>query len=326
MKGIFELFKQTFSEWSEDKAPRLAAALAYYTAFSLAPMLVIALWMVDFLYFDRGAGQALLMAQVRGLAGEQAEQLLISMVKTSQDLGGNPLSAVVGIVALIFGATGVFVQLEESLNTIWEVAPKPKRGILGMIKDRFLSFTMVLGIGFLMLVSLVISALLTAFGDWTHGFFPETEILMQVVNFLVSFLVITILFALIFKYVPDAKIRWRDVWLGAAVTALLFSVGKFLIGLYLGNASSVEQFGEAGSLVVLLLWVYYSAQICFFGAEFVQVFANKYGKRIIPAKNAVPLTERDRLEQGIPRKEDLAEAAERDVPVSQVEGNNKPNE
>ena len=209
----------------------------------------------------------------------------------------------VGLVALIFGASGVFLQLEESLNTIWEVAPKPNRGLRGILKDRFLSFGMVLGVGFLLLVSLLLSTLLTAFSNWTNGLLPGAEVLMQVVNFLVSFGVITVLFALIFKYVPDAHIRWRDVWLGAAVTALLFVIGKIAIGLYLGNGSTAEQFGAAGSLVVILLWVYYSAQIIFFGAEFTQVYANKYGKRIVPSANAVPLTEQERLQQGLSRRD-----------------------
>jgi membrane protein len=320
MQAILELFKQTFKEWSEDKAPRLAAALAYYTTFSLAPILVIALWIADFFYFDRGAGQALLLDQVHSLAGSQAQELVGEMLEASQLSGGNPLTIGIGVVALIFGATGVFIQLEEALNTVWEVAPKPNRGLLGAIKDRFLSFTMVLGIGFLLLVSLVLSALLTALANWTNGLFPGIEALMQVVNFLISFLVITVLFALIFKYVPDAEVRWQDVWLGAAVTALLFSIGKLVIGLYLGNASSVEQFGAAGSLVVILLWVYYSAQISFFGAEFTQVYAKKYGQGIVPTENAIPLTENDRLQQGIPRKEHLAAAAERDVPVAQEAG------
>lgn len=315
MRAILDLFKQTFKEWNEDKAPRLAAALAYYTAFSLAPILVIALWVVDFFYTESGAGRELLMEQVGGLAGAQARELVAGMVEASQQLGGDFVSIAIGAIALIFGATGVFIQLEDSLNTIWEVAPKPDRGLLGTVKDRFFSFTMVLGVGFLLLVSLLISTLLAALSGWTTGLFPGAEALVQVLNFLVSFGVITVLFALIFKVVPDAQIRWRDVWLGALVTALLFSLGKFAIGLYLGNGSATEQFGAAGSLVVILLWVYYSTQIIFFGAEFTQVFANQYGKRIVPSANAVPLTEQERLQQGMPRSEALAAAAVRDEPV-----------
>jgi len=321
MRALIDLFRQTFKEWSEDKAPRLAAALAYYTAFSLAPILVIALWVVNFFIADTRAGRDLLLDQIGGLAGQSSRELVNGMLEASQVLGGDFVSMAIGIVALILGASGVFLQLQESLNTIWEVAPKPNRGLLGLLKARFLSFGLVLGIGFLLLVSLLLSTLLTALSYWTNGLLPGAEVFMQVVNFLVSFGVITVLFALIFKYVPDAHIRWRDVWLGAAVTALLFSLGKFAIGLYLGNGRAVEQFGAAGSLVVLLLWVYYSAQIIFFGAEFTQVYANQYGKRIVPAAHAVPLTEQDRLQQGLsprdmPRQEALAAAAVRDEPVA----------
>lgn len=317
MKDVIELFKQTFNEWSEDKAPRLAAALSYYTAFSLAPILVIALWVVDFFYGDKSAGQQLLLDEIGGLAGQQGQDMVRGMLEASQNFSGNMISVIVGVVALIFGATGVFGQLEESLNTIWEVKPKPKQGILKLIKNRFLSFTMVLGVGFLLLVSLVISALLTALSNWSNGIFPGWEIVIQVINFVVSFLVTTMLFALIFKYVPDAKVRWRDVWLGAGFTALLFTLGKFLIGLYLGNSSTAEQFGAAGSLVVILLWVYYFAQISFFGAEFTQVYANKYGQQIVPSENAVALTDYDRAQQGIPRKEKVVSAAEQNKPGSQ---------
>lgn len=320
MRALIDLFRQTLKEWSEDKAPRLAAALAYYTAFSLAPILVIALWVVNFFIADTRAGRDLLLDQIGGLAGQSSRELVSGMLEASQVLGGDFVSMAIGIVALILGASGVFLQLQESLNTIWEVAPKPNRGLLGLLKARFLSFGLVLGIGFLLLVSLLLSTLLTALSNWTNALLPGAEVLMQVVNFLVSFGVITVLFALIFKYVPDAHIRWRDVWLGAAVTALLFSLGKFAIGLYLGNGSTVEQFGAAGSLVVLLLWVYYSAQIIFFGAEFTQVYANQYGKRIVPAAHAVPLTEQERLQQGLSRTdtppgETLAAAAVMDEPV-----------
>lgn len=316
MRAILNLFRKTLKEFSEDKVPRLAAALAYYTAFSLAPVLIIALWVVDFFYADRAAARSLLLSQVGGLAGPQAQELVQGMLEASQVLGGSVISVVIGVGALIFGASGVFVQLQDALNTIWEVTPKPNRGLKDILKERFFSFTMVLSIGFVLLVSLLISALLTAFGDWTHAVLPGTEFLLQALNFAVSFGVITVLFALIFKIVPDAQVRWRDVWPGAALTALLFTLGKFAIGLYLGNSRSLEQFGAAGSLVVLLLWVYYSAQIIFFGAEFTQVVANQYGPRTAPTPNALPLTEKDRLQAGMPRPAALAAAAENNLPVA----------
>ncbi|RPI33166.1 MAG: YihY/virulence factor BrkB family protein [Chloroflexota bacterium] len=308
-KSILNLLKQTVKDWSEDKAPRLAAALAYYTAFSLAPILVIAIAVVG-LFFDRQSAQDQIITQIGGLAGQQGTELIQTMLEASQNLGSNVMATIIGVVALIFGATGVFGQLQDAMNTMWEVAPKPNRGILGFIKDRFFSFTMVVGVGFLLLVSLVISAVLAALDTWALGLFPGFETVMQIISTIVSYLVITVLFALIFKYVPDADIKWRDVWLGAAVTALLFTIGRTLIGIYLGNSNTAAQFGGAGALVVILLWVYYSAQISFFGAEFTQVYANMYGSRVVAEEDAVPLSEEAKAEQGIPPKETL-EAAER---------------
>lgn len=310
LKDLPGLIKQTFTEWSEDKAPRLAAALAYYTAFSLAPVLVIAIAVAG-LVINRQQAQDLVIAQMNTLAGEQGGALLQTMLEASQDIGSSIAAAAAGVVLLIFGATGVFGQLQDALNTMWEVAPKPNQGILGLLRRRLFSFTMVLAVAFLLLVSLVISSGLAAFSEWTTGLFPGFETILQIVNFIISFIVITVLFALLFKYVPDAKIEWRDVWPGAAVTALLFTAGKFLIGLYLGSGSVTEQFGGAGALVVLLLWVYYSAQICFFGAEFTQVYANRFGSRVVPDEHAAAVTEETRAQEGIPHKEARAESGSR---------------
>jgi membrane protein len=308
---LWDLLRKTLTEWQEDKAPRLAAALAYYTAFSLAPILVIAIAVVG-LVFDRQAAREQVVRQINSLAGPQGAELIDTMLNAAQDMGENMLATVFGVLALIFGASGVFGQLQDALNTMWEVAPKPQKGILGFIKKRFFSFTMVVGVGFLLLVSLAISAALSALSEWSVGLVPELEVVMQVINFVVSFLVITLLFALVFKYVPDAEIAWRDVWLGAGVTALLFTIGKLLIGLYLGNTDVTEGFGAAGALVVILLWVYYSAQISFFGAEFTQVYANAYGSRVVPDEDAVALSEEARLEQGMPREEQVR-VAERET-------------
>jgi membrane protein len=308
---LWDLLRKTLTEWQEDKAPRLAAALAYYTAFSLAPILVIAIAVVG-LVFDRQAAREQVVRQINSLAGPQGAELIDTMLNAAQDMGENILATVFGVLALIFGASGVFGQLQDALNTMWEVAPRPQKGILGFIKKRFFSFTMVVGVGFLLLVSLTISAALSALSEWSVGLIPELEVVMQVINFVVSFLVITLLFALVFKYVPDAEIAWRDVWLGAGVTALLFTIGKLLIGLYLGNTDVTEGFGAAGALVVILLWVYYSAQISFFGAEFTQVYANAYGSRVVPDEDAVALSEEARLEQGMPREEQVR-VAERET-------------
>ena len=308
---LWDLVRNTITEWQEDKAPRLAAALAYYTAFSLAPILVIAIAVVG-VVFDRQAAREQVVRQINSLAGPQGAELVDSMLNAAQDMGENVLATVFGLLALIFGATGVFGQLQDALNTMWEVAPKPQKGITGFIKKRFFSFTMVVGVGFLLLVSLAISAALSALSEWSVGLLPGLEAVMQGINFVVSLLVITLLFALVFKYVPDAEIAWRDVWLGAGVTALLFTIGKLLIGLYLGNTDVTEGFGAAGALVVILLWVYYSAQISFFGAEFTQVYANAYGSRVVPDEDAVALSEEARLQQGMPREEQVR-VAERET-------------
>jgi membrane protein len=211
------------------------------------------------------------------------------------------LATIIGLVTLLLGAAGLFGQLQDALDTIWEVAPKPGQGILAIIRQRFISFTMVLGIGFLLLVSLVISAGVSALGSFISTRVAPPEFLLQIVNFVISLGITTLLFAVIYKVLPDVEIDWRDVWMGAAFTALLFNVGKLLIGLYLGNSTIGSAYGAAGSFVVLLIWIFYSAQILLFGAEFTQVYARRYGSRIQPSKNAVDLSEADRVRQGMPR-------------------------
>jgi membrane protein len=294
------LLKQTGSEWLEDKAPRLGAALAYYTIFSLAPLLVIIIAVAGFV-FGREAAQGYLLGQIEGLVGEQGGQAIQAMVASASQSGSGVVGSVLGIAMLLFGAAGLFGQLQDALNTIWEVQPKPGRGVLGFLQDRFLSFSMVLGSAFLLLVSLVVSAALAAlgslFGDW------QTSVVGQILNQFLSLAVVTLLFAMIYRFLPDAKIAWKDVWLGAVITAVLFTLGKVLIGLYLGHTSTASAYGAAGSLAVLLIWLYYSAQIFLFGAEFTKVYANRYGSRIVPAENAMPVTDKARAEQGIPRTE-----------------------
>ncbi len=302
MKKLFNILKLTVQEWSEDKVPRLAAALAYYTAFSLAPILVIAISLVG-LFVDPALATGELNDQVSSLIGPDAARLVGNMVESSQNIGGGVVGTVIGVVTLFLGATAVFGQLHDALNTMWEVKPNPNAGIKRVIWTRFLAFAMVVGVGFMLLVSLIISTLLSALGNWLSGLFPGFAWIMQAVNLLVSVIVITILFALVFKYVPDARIRWRDVLPGALLTALLFTIGKFAIGLYLGNSSVLDRFGAAGSLVVMLLWVYFSAQISFFGAEFTQVYASRFGEGIHPTANAVRVSEEERNRQGMTRSD-----------------------
>jgi membrane protein len=307
--AVWDLLKEIFSEWSEDKAARLAAALAYYITFSLAPLLLIVIAIVGLL-FGEEAVQGRVVEQIQGLVGPDGAQLVQTMLQSTRQSGSNIVATLIGIVTLLLGATGVFVQLQDALNTIWEVAPKPGRGVLGMVKDRLLSFTMLLGIGFLLLVSLAVSAGLAALSSFLGDLLPGLFEVAKVLDFVISLGVITLLFAMIYKFLPDVKIRWGDVWVGAAVTSLLFTVGKFLIGLYLGYSSAASVYGAAGSLAVLLIWIYYTAQIVLLGAEFTQVYAKRYGSRIVPGADAVFTSDEMRAQQGMPRAEERERAAE----------------
>lgn len=300
IKAIPRLFKAAFADWGEDKASRLAAALAYYTVFSLAPLLVISVAIAG-LVFGREAAQGQIESQIQSLVGQQSAEAIQGMIANTSSAKSGILASVVGIITLLFGAAGVFGQLQDGLNTVWEVEPKPGRGLIGILKDRFLSLTMVLGVGFLLLVSLVVSAALAALTNVVGALLPLSTVMLEIVNFVISFGVITLLFAMIYKTLPDVEIGWSDVWIGSAITAFLFTIGKILVGLYLGRSSIGSAYGAAGSLVVILVWVYYSAQILFFGAEFTQVYANQYGSRIKPDKDAVPVTEKARSQQGMRR-------------------------
>jgi membrane protein len=296
-KRLFSIVKQTFSEAGDDKIPRLAASLSYYTLLSLSPLLILSVAVAG-LVFGEDAARGQIAAQLQQVFGAEAGEAIQTMVASAKEPGSGVLGTIVGVVVLLFGASGVFGELQDSMNTIWEVAPRPGRGILGIVKDRFFSFTMVVGVAFLLLVSLVISAALSAIGNWLSSF-VGVEWLWQGVNFVVSLAMIAALFALLFKVVPDVKIRWRDVWMGASVTAALFTIGKFLIGLYVGKAGVAGPYGAAGSLVVIVVWVFYSAHILFIGAEFTQVYARALGSPIEPARGAIAVTEEARAQQGL---------------------------
>jgi membrane protein len=318
-RAAFDLLKATFAEWREDRAERLAAALAYYTMFSIAPLLLIAIAVAG-LVFGEEAARGQVVGQLRGLVGQEGGEVIETAISNANRPAAGILATVVGLITLFLGASGVFGQLKDALNTIWEVKPKEGQGFIAVIKDRFLSLTMVLGVGFLLLTSLVISAALAALSDFLGGLLPGLEFFWQVVNFVISFAVVTLLFALIYKILPDVKIAWRDVWLGAAVTALLFTIGKTLLGLYIGNAGVGSAYGAAGSLLVILVWVYYSAQILFFGAEFTQVYAKQSGRRIVPEANAEPVTEEERAQQGTPRRADVAPDTRRATDAARTDG------
>ena len=250
------LFKLSYQGWKEDRASRLAAALAYYTIFSLAPLLVIAIAVAGLLW-QRDAAQQAVLNQIGGLVGAQGQTFVASLLDSASHPAQGIIATIVGIVTLLFGALGAFNELHNALNTIWDVEEEKVTGLWNSIRktiiERFLSFAMILVIGFLMLVSLVVSTALTAFGTWIGGLLPFQDVILQIINLVISLLFLTVLFALIFKYLPDAEIAWRDVWVGAFFTALLFSIGKTLIGLYLGSIAVGTTFGAAGSLVIILL-------------------------------------------------------------------------
>jgi membrane protein len=290
---MWKLLRRTFYDWSEDKAPQLGAALAFYTALSIAPLLVIILGIAAY-FFGDDAASGQIVGELRALVGDDGGKAIEDMLANANKPVAGILATTLSAVTLLFGASGVFGQLQTALNAIWEVKPKPNRGVWGFIRDRFLSFTMVLGIAFLLMVSLVLTAAIAAAADRLGGERKSLAWLVQAVNFAATFVLLTALFALMFKLLPDVKMAWSDVWIGAVVTAALFVVGKFAIGLYLGHSSMASSYGVAGSFVVLLVWVYYSAQILFFGAELTQAYANSFGSRIRPAENAEPAAQSKR--------------------------------
>lgn len=279
------LLRQTALDWSKDNAPLLGAALSFYTALSIAPLLVLSLRLAAF-FFGEEAARGEIESQIQTMIGEQGAEAIQSMLQSANQPEAGGLATLFGLVTLLFGASGVFGSLQESLNIIWDVTPKPGLGLWSFIRNRFFSMAMVMSFAFLLLVSLVISAMLSFAGAYAFHWVKEIEGISHAANFVASLIVFTLLFAMMFKYVPDIEIAWKNVWLGAFMTAILFNIGKFAIGLYLGRSTFASSYGVAGSLIVLLVWVYYSAQIIFFGAEFTQVYANQEGAKRIPSDNA----------------------------------------
>lgn len=298
-KDLGYLIKATAKGFSSDKATRLGAALAYYSVFSIGPLLMIVIAIAG-LVFGEEAVRGELFGQLRGLIGDQGAQITQTMVQAA---AAKPrtgtVASIVGAITLLIGATGVITQLKDSLNTIWKVQPKPGAGLRYFVKTYIVSLAAILGIGFLLMVSLVLSASLAAIGKFAAGLLPIPESVLQLANVGISFAVITMLFAFMFKFLPDVKLRWSDVWLGAALTSLLFSIGKLGIGVYLGKQSIGSTYGAAGSLVVLLIWIYYSSLIFFIGAELTEVYTRWAGKTVRPTPEVQPLTKEDMVEQGL---------------------------
>ncbi|MDB5957905.1 YihY/virulence factor BrkB family protein [Ramlibacter sp.] len=311
-RHLMQLFVRSAKAWSDDYAPSMGAAISYYTVFSLAPLLVIVIAIAGAV-FGREAVQGQIAAQLSGLIGQQGATLVQSLVAASSDIHKGLVAGVVSVFVLILGATSVFTELQSSLDRIWHIPPSEKPGgIIAMLRARLLSFGLILGLVFLLMVSLLVSAAAAAFGDLAGGLMPGAAVLVQVVNIVISLGIATVLFAMIYKLLPNTHINWRDVWVGAFTTAVLFEIGKFLIGLYLGKSNMTQSFAAAGSLVVLIAWVYYAAQIFLLGAEFTKVYAQEHGSKA--AHHALAMTEATAA-QGIPA-EKLPKAKQPVPPVA----------
>jgi len=286
-KGIWGLLKDTFTGFIDDKVVKLSGALAYFTVFSIGPMLIVIIFFAD-IFYGRAAIEGTVFSQIKDLVGGSAAIQIQETIKSASLSGKGTITGIFGVVTLLIGATTVFAEIQDSINTIWGLKPKPRKGWLKMLLDRLLSFSIVVSLGFLLLVSLIITGLVEALSQHLVKVFPDLAVLVvYVLNLLITFIVVSLLFAIIFKVLPDAKIKWRDVITGAMVTAVLFMIGKFAITFYIGSSNVSSAYGTAGSLVIILLWIYYSSLILYFGAEFTKAYATVYGGLIQPNDYAV---------------------------------------
>ncbi len=288
LKRTIKLFVDTGNEWIEDKAPQLGAAIAYYTVFSLAPLILLLVSVFSLFVHSNDRVKTQIKEQVTQFAGSSAGDVVDQIIdSTSKQKKSGIIGTAVAVVVALFGASGIFGQMQDALNTIWAVKAKPGQGIAGYLKARFVSFAMVGGVCFMLLVSLSVTTLIKSFSQQLNQLLPGGTTVSVIISLLLNLAVITLLFAMIFKYLPDAKIAWRDVWIGAALTTVLFIIGKWALSLYLGSGSAGSAYGAAGALITTLIWVYYTAQIMLFGAEFTQVYANELGSHIEPVEHAV---------------------------------------
>jgi membrane protein len=285
LRKIVRLLRETFKEWQEDNASRIAAALAYYAVFSISPLLVIAIAIAG-TFFGQDAAQAQIAQKITDLVGEDGVQPVLMALNNMNQPKIKGVASLISIGVLLIGASGFFAQLQDALNTVWKVKPQPGQGISIFIRKRISSFLMVLAMGFLLILSLVLSAVVGALSKYKVDSLPGSAILWENLDLIISLGLMTFIFGLMFKYVPDAKIVWKDVFVGAVITAVLFLFGKFLLGVYLSKGSLGSAYGAAGSLIVLLAWIYYSAQIILLGAEFTQVYTRMYGSKIRPSKHS----------------------------------------
>lgn len=287
LKNAFKILKETFNCFIEDRALKLSAALAYYTIFSLAPLLLLLISLAG-VFFGRDAIQGHVFNEINGFIGNQAAAQIQEIIKNMELSGKTNTALAIGIITLIIGATSVFGEIQDSINMIWKLKVVPKRGWVKLLQDRLLSSSLIVALGFLLVISLVVNGALLALNDILKSYFPHvTVILFQIINVVISFIVITVLFGVIFKVLPDAKIAWKGVRVGAFFTACLFMLGRYLISLYLETTSAGSAYGAAGSLIIILVWVYYTSAILYFGAEFTKVYASFVGRRIQPATYAV---------------------------------------
>lgn len=302
-KGIVDILKQSFKDFSDDECPTMAAALSYYTVFSLPPLLLLIIMIAGAVMDPQDVREAL-HGQLGALLGQSGGDEIRTIMEKAQETKtpdtGRPVAAILGVATLVLGATGVFGQLQAALNKAWEVKPDPEQGgIKSFLVKRIFSFGMVIAIAFLLLVSLALTAAISAVGGMMGRLVPGVgEAVLHVLNFVVSFGVITLLFAAMFKIVPDAQVAWKDVWVGAVVTGVLFMIGKYAIGFYLGRSNPGEVYGAAGSLAILLVWIYYASMIVFFGAEFTQTWAEHRGQGVMPEKGAVRVVQEERHVRG----------------------------
>lgn len=284
---FWSVLKSTFHQWNERDPFSNSATIAYYTIFSLPGLLVIIINLAGY-FFGEEAVTKQISVQVGSMIGSGTAQDVETIVARASENKGSTLASVIGVITLLFGATGVFYKLQQILNQMWEVKPQPKQKFLKLLRDRVFSFGLILVVGFLMLISLVISAGLTALRDWVASHLSESLlVIFRIIDLLMSFGIVTLLFAAIYKFLPDARIRWTDVWIGATLTAVLFVIAKYALGIYFGNADPASTYGAAGSIILIMLWVTYAGMILLFGAEFTQVYATRYGNKIEPTEGAV---------------------------------------
>ncbi len=289
----FDILKNTFSIFMDNRGLKFSASLAYYTVFSLAPLLVLAISLAAII-FGQEAAEGKVFEEINGLVGNTAAAQIETMIQNVRVQGESTWALAVGIGTLLIGATTVFADMQHSLNKIWEIKPKPKRGWVKLIKDRLLSSSLVLSLGFLLIVSLIVNGLLMVFMDYLDRIFSDMAVILAVlIDAAINFLVLSALFGVIFKFLPDVRIQWKDVRSGAIFTAILFMVGRFLIGFYIQTTGQESTYGAAGAIIIVLLWVYYSAAILYVGASFTRAYAENKGTRIVPAEFAVHVVEKE---------------------------------